>query len=157
MSPCSSLMSVPPIPTQPPSPPPAAQLPPSMPLSRPPKMTTARAMTTRVANNLDSGPSLIETHPNCEKWPEWIAPCVKALEWMCEGPLWEQTISDWLELEDMLRYPKGKVRTLTYILDTVTDLNPRQRERKTLLVARTSRRQSANGSNDIVTSLTCLM
>ena len=76
---------------------------------------------------------------------------------MCEGPLWEQTISDWLELEDMLGYPEGKVRTLTYILDTVTDLNPQQRERKTLLVARTSRRQSTNGSNNIVTSLTCLM
>ena len=50
-------------------------------------MTTARAMTTRVANNLDSGPSLIETHPNCEKWPEWIVPRVKALEWMCEKVL----------------------------------------------------------------------
>ena len=85
MSPCSLLMSVPPIPAQPPSPPPAAQLPPSMPLSRPPKMITACAMTTRVANNLDSGPSLIETHPNHEKWPEWIVPCVKALERMCEG------------------------------------------------------------------------
>ena len=50
MSPRSSLMSVPPISAQPPSPPPAAQLPPSMPLSRPPKKTTAHAMTTRDAS-----------------------------------------------------------------------------------------------------------
>lgn len=82
-------------------------------------------MTADVAKNLDSVPSLTKTHSNRERWPEWIAPCVVALERMCEGPLWEGAISDWLELEDMLGYPEGKVLPfLTYSLDTVTDLNP---------------------------------
>lgn len=61
------------------------------------------------AKDITQVPSLTTTHPNRQKWPEWIAPCVLALEDMIQGQIWHQTIYDWLELEDLLEYPKGKV------------------------------------------------
>lgn len=65
--------------------------------------------------NVNSTPSLTETHPNRANWPEWIAPCVRALEGMIEGRHWHQTISDWLDLEDMLGYPEGQVISLALL------------------------------------------
>ena len=64
------------------------------------------------AKYISKVPSLTTTHPNHQKWPKWIAPCVLALEDMIQGQIWHQTICDWLELEDLLEYPKGKVRFL---------------------------------------------
>ena len=76
-------------------------------------------MTAEAAKLLQSTPSLIDSHPNRDMWPDWIVPCVEALEGMCKGPLWERMIGDWLELENRLGYPEGKVRHL------IIDLEPR--------------------------------
>ena len=44
----------------------------------------------------------------------WIAPSVRTLEQMIEGPHWTRAMEDWLTLEGILEYPEGKV---CYIAD----------------------------------------
>ena len=57
-------------------------------------------------------PLLAETHPYCHKWPAWIALSVYALKSMISGQIWNQTMNEWLDLEDILQYPEGKVHLL---------------------------------------------
>ena len=115
---CSTMTSEPPIPVKSASPPPAAQMPSSTPISKSLVKSTAREMTAEAAKLLQSTPLLIDSHPNRDMWPDWIALCVKALEGMCKGPLWKCMIWDRLELENRLGYPDGKVHHL------IIDLEP---------------------------------
>ena len=61
------------------------------------------------AKDINFGPSLTKTHPHHDKWPQWINPCVLVLECIYTGPIWQQAICDWLELDGILGYPEGKV------------------------------------------------
>lgn len=50
-----------------------------------------------------------ETHPNRKKWPEWLMEAVKQLEIMIGSSQWRFVLNGWLDIEDVLGYPEGKV------------------------------------------------
>lgn len=56
--------------------------------------------------------SIVSSHPNRDTWPQWIKECVPELEKMVDNSAWKLLLWEWLDMEDLLGYPKGKVRHL---------------------------------------------
>lgn len=55
-------------------------------------------------------PRLVDSHPFCQNWSEWLPESVEQLEVMNASPKWRSTLSCWLDMEEALGYPSNRVR-----------------------------------------------
>ena len=52
--------------------------------------------------------AISQTHPNKDNWPVWLATAIAELE-KCQLSQWKLLLWEWLDVEEGLGFPNGKV------------------------------------------------
>lgn len=91
--------------------------------------------------------SIALSHPNRDAWPSWIQECVPELEKMMDSSAWKLVLSQWLELENALGYPSGKVCVCVLVKLNIELIRSTIRPRKTLSRIPTDLVRLGNGSS----------
>jgi hypothetical protein len=103
-------------------------------------------------------PSLADSHPDREKWPEWMLNAVQTFEKFTKHDRWVDLLDLWIAFEDLLGYPHGQVSFISFDQDhvyllTLIHFRPSLCSSTRLHILK----RSTSGSRTAESSVPCLM